>query len=234
MVSSKTQTGSSPAFSRKEFIYQKLRDRICSVAYPPGSILRETELAEEFNISRTPIRHVLTTLEHDGFLVVKHGVGNIVSEIDPEELVEIFTVRMILWQSAGDYFAAPFPPGAAEQFVGYKAAFQAVEPGDVVGFGRANNAYYTGLTELVTNRCLRETMLKLFFQTSRMWLVSLPELDWDEVIVAVSDELDELTRLIHLEDPIGLGLAARNHVFMARRRILSGLGLSLKETRNPI
>ena len=97
-----------------------------------------------------------------------------------------------------------------------------------------NNAYYTGLTELVTNRCLRETMLKLFFQTSRMWLVSLPELDWDEVIVAVSDELDELTRLIHLEDPIGLGLAARNHVFMARRRILSGLGLSLKETRNPI
>lgn len=220
--------------SRKELIYQKLRDRICSVEYPPGSILRETELAEEFNISRTPIRHVLTTLEHDGLLMVKHGVGNIVSKIDPGELVEIFTVRMILWQSAGDFFAMPFPPGTAERFVDYKATFQAVEPGDVVGFGRANNTYYTGLTRLITNRCLRDTMLKLFFQTSRMWLVSLPALDWEEVIVAVSDELDELTRLIRIEDPIGLGLAARNHVFMARRRILSGLGMIVTETRNPI
>ena len=223
-----------PAHSRKEMIYQKLRDRICSVQYPPGSILRETELAEEFNISRTPIRHVLTTLEHDGLLVVKHGVGNIVSEIEPRELVEIFTVRMILWQSAGDFFVSPFPEGAAEQFTKYKAAFQSVEAGDVVGFGRANNAYYTGLAELITNSTLRDTILKLFFQTSRMWLVSLPALDWEEVIVAVSDELDELNRLIRLEDPIGLGLAARNHVFMARRRILEGLDIKLEDVRRPI
>lgn len=234
MASFKSQLRPGPAHSRKDMIYQKLRDRICSVAYPPGSILRETELAKEFNISRTPIRHVLTTLEHDGLLVVKHGVGNIVSEIEPHELVEIFTVRMILWQSAGEFFVSPFPEGAAEKFADYKDAFQSVEAGDVVGFGRANNAYYTGLADLITNRTLRDTILKLFFQTSRMWLVSLPALDWDEVIVAVSNELDELARLIRLEDPIGLGLAARNHVFMARRRILQGLGLSLEASRNPL
>ena len=170
---------------------------------------------------------MLTTLEHDGFLNVKHGVGNIVSEIEASELVEIFTVRMILWQSAGEFFASPFPDDAAEKFVSYKTRFRDVQPGDVIGFGRANSPYYTGLTDLITNRTLRETMLKMFFQTSRMWLVSLPSLNWDEVIDAVSDELDEVTRLIRLEDPIGLGLAARNHVFMARRRILSGLGLEV-------
>jgi len=234
MASYKSDLHSGPTHSRKEIIYQKLRDRICSVEYPPGSILRETELAEEFNISRTPIRHVLTTLEHDGLLVVKHGVGNIVSQVEPGELVEIFTVRMILWQAAGDFFVSPFPEAAAEQFAEYKAGFQSVKAGDVVGFGRANNAYYTGLAGLITNRTLRDTILKLFFQTSRMWLVSLPALDWEEVIVAVSDELDELSRLIRLEDPIGLGLAARNHVFMARRRILEGLAMSLEEARTPL
>ena len=234
MVSCASKTTGTQVPSRKEKIYQILRDRICSVEYPPGSILREAELAEEFSISRTPIRHVLTTLEHDGFLIVRHGVGNIVSEIEPKELLEIFTVRMILWQSAGDYIASPFPQSAAQQFVRYKEMFQAAKPGDVVGFGRANNTYYTGLTDLITNNCLRDTMLKLFFQTSRMWLVSLPALDWNEVIVAVSDELDEITRLIRLEDPIGLGLAARNHVFMARRRILEGLGISPIGTRNPL
>lgn len=223
-----------PALSRKELIYCTLRDRICSVEYPPGSVLRETELAREFNISRTPIRHALTALEHDGLVVVKHGVGNIVSEIDPVELVDVFIVRMILWQSAGDFFSSPFPAGTAERFVGYKETFQSIAPGDVVGFGRANSAYYTGMCDLITNRCLRDTVLKLFFQTSRMWLVSLPSLDWDEVIDAVSNELDELARLIRLDDPIGLGLAARNHVFMARKRILDGLGLELTRVRNPL
>lgn len=220
--------------ARKNLIYQTLRDRICSVEYPPGSTLRETALAEEFNVSRTPIRNALTALEHDGLLSVKHGVGNIVSLVEPDELVEIYTVRMILAQAAGDYFTSPFPPGTLEQFEGYKEAFRAVRIGDVVGFGRANNQYYTGLTGLIANTCLRDTMLKLFFQTSRMWLVSLPSLDWGEVIEAVSDELDELIRLIHLEDPIGLGLAARNHVFMTRKRVLSGLGIQLTEIRNPL
>ena len=233
-VSTGRATAEARPLSRKEVIYSTLRDRICSVEYPPGSVLRETELAQEFRISRTPIRHALTALEHDGLVVVKHGVGNIVSEIDPDDLLDVFTVRMILWQAAGDFFSSPFPPGTADSFVRYKDAFQAIAPGDVVGFGRANSAYYTGMCDLITNQCLRDTVLKLFYRTSRMWLVSLPFLDWDEVIGAVSDELDELTRLIRLEDPIGLGLAARNHVFMARKRILQGLGLELTQVRNPL
>ncbi len=234
MTQSSTDTDGSASHARKELIYQILRDRICAVEYPPGSKLRETDLAEEFEVSRTPIRNVLTTLEHDGLLAVKHGVGNVVSLVEPEELVEIYTVRMILAQSAGDFFASPFPEGTARQFADYKEVYQALEPGDVVGFGRANIRYYTGLISLITNSCLRDMMLKLFFQTSRMWLISLPSLNWGEVIVAVSDELDELARLIRLEDPIGLGLAARNHIFMSRRRILAGLGISLTETRNPL
>lgn len=234
MSASRSSPDGSNAHARKGVIYRTLRDRICSIEYPPGTRLRETDLAEEFSVSRTPMRNVLTTLEHDGLLDVKHGVGNIVSLVEPEQLVEIYTVRMMLAQSAGDFFASPFPPGTLEQFIGYKQAFQALEAGDVVGFGRVNIRYYTGLTALITNTCLRDTMLRLFFQTSRMWLVSLPSLDWEEVITAVADELDELIRLIRLEDPIGLGLAARNHIFMSRRRILEGLGIPLTETRNPL
>ena len=214
--------------------YETLRDRICTNEYPPETILREAELAEEFEVSRTPIRQVLSMLEHDRLLEVRHGVGNIVTRVEPEQLIEIYTVRMILAQAAGDYYVSPFPPGIAERFESYRNEFHGLAAGDVVGFGRANIRYYLGLTGLVTNSCLRRMQRDLYFQTSRMWLLSLPAMDWEETISAVCDEQDELARLVRLEDPIGLGLAARNHIFMSRRRILTALGLDLSETRNPL
>ena len=197
-------------------------------------VLREGDLAKEFSISRTPIRQVLSTLEHDRLVEVRHGVGNIVTHVHPQQMVEVYTVRMVLAQSAGDYFVAPFPEETAQKFVDYREAFQALKPGDVIGFGHTNIRYYLGLTDLVTNACMRDLQRALFFQTSRMWLISLPSQDWAEVIAAVSDEMDELIRVIRLDDPIGLGLAARNHIFMSRRRILAALDVDAGERRNPI
>ncbi len=44
------------ARARFERIYTLLRERICLLDYPPGMRLREEDLAEEFDTSRTPIR----------------------------------------------------------------------------------------------------------------------------------------------------------------------------------
>ncbi|HEU4986394.1 MAG TPA: winged helix-turn-helix domain-containing protein, partial [Rhizobiaceae bacterium] len=67
--------------SRQRFdrIYSALRTRICLLDYPPGMRLREEDLAEEFETSRTPIRRVLARLEDEGLLRSVHGVGTIVT-----------------------------------------------------------------------------------------------------------------------------------------------------------
>src|SRR5690606_38977516 len=54
------------ARERFERIYRILRNRICLLEYPPGARLSEEELAEEFRISRTPVRRVLARLESEG------------------------------------------------------------------------------------------------------------------------------------------------------------------------
>ena len=46
----------TPSRERFERLYRTLRDRICLLEYPPGTRLSEGELAEEFAISRTPVR----------------------------------------------------------------------------------------------------------------------------------------------------------------------------------
>ena len=87
---------SSPARERFERIYRTLRDRICLLDYPPGTRLSEEELADEFATSRTPIRRVLARLEIEGLVKARHGVGTIVTDIDIEELTQVYHLRMEL------------------------------------------------------------------------------------------------------------------------------------------
>ena len=67
---------------RIERIYAVLRKRICLLDYAPGERLREETLADEFDVSRTPIRRVLARLEDEGLVRSVHGVGTIVPDID--------------------------------------------------------------------------------------------------------------------------------------------------------
>ncbi len=66
------------ARERADRIYRILRDRICLLEYAPGSLISEEELAQEFEVSRTPVRRVLGRLESEGLVQSVHGVGTLV------------------------------------------------------------------------------------------------------------------------------------------------------------
>ena len=59
--------------ARIERIYQTLRRQICLLDYAPGTVLREQDLAGQFDVSRTPIRHVLNRLALDGLVESRQG-----------------------------------------------------------------------------------------------------------------------------------------------------------------
>ncbi|MFA5595873.1 MAG: GntR family transcriptional regulator, partial [Trueperaceae bacterium] len=79
-----------------DHIYLELRERIAVLTYPPGTALSETKLAEEFGVSRTPIRQVLQRLEFDGLVEAKHGIGTIVAAIDFMYLKQVYALRLKL------------------------------------------------------------------------------------------------------------------------------------------
>ncbi len=61
-----------------------LQERIKSDVYPVGEALpSEVNLAAELGVSRVTLRQVLQSLEEEGVLVKKHGVGTFVSEPPP-------------------------------------------------------------------------------------------------------------------------------------------------------
>ncbi len=67
---------------KNEEIYNILKRRIIELKYEPGEVLNEVDLAEEFGISRTPIRKVFQQLTTDKLLNVIPRVGAQVTPID--------------------------------------------------------------------------------------------------------------------------------------------------------
>ena len=94
-------TPDGSARQRFDRIYHTLRSRICLHDYPPGERLREEDIALEFGISRTPVRQVLVKLETEGLLRSVHGVGTIVTDIDVEELAQVYQLRVELAEMIG-------------------------------------------------------------------------------------------------------------------------------------
>lgn len=64
-----------------EHVTMLLPEQITTMAILPGEVLRESQLAEALEVSRTPIRQALTTLESMDFIQFVPGKGYIVSEI---------------------------------------------------------------------------------------------------------------------------------------------------------
>ena len=62
-------------------IYVEIKNRIIDLTYPPNTLIKEEALAEEYNISRTPVRSVISRLVQRGLLVVKPKKGTYVAPI---------------------------------------------------------------------------------------------------------------------------------------------------------
>lgn len=76
-------------------VHAQLKDDLLQGAFQPGDALREVALAERFGVSRTPVREALTRLLHEG-LLERCARGLFVKEIDPEQIMQVYDLRILL------------------------------------------------------------------------------------------------------------------------------------------
>lgn len=81
--------------SKSETLYLMLRDDILAGTFEPGARLSESSLSRHYGMSRTPIRDAVARLEQDG-LVERYGMMARIRERSPEEVIDIYRVRVML------------------------------------------------------------------------------------------------------------------------------------------
>jgi DNA-binding GntR family transcriptional regulator len=77
-------------------VVKMLSAGILAGKYKPGDRLNESQIARELNISRIPVREALSQLQEQGLVQNRERRGMFVTNIGPEEVLQISSLRIIL------------------------------------------------------------------------------------------------------------------------------------------
>ncbi len=207
------------ARGRFDRLYQTLRMRICLLDYAPGERLREEDLAEEFGVSRTPIRRVLVKLEAEGLLCSVHGVGTIVTDIEIGEL------RVELAEMIGKLSPVAVDDALVARFRSIRERCdRMVHSGDPREFARINMEFFHLLNSLTSNEPLRQVSERLYYQTTRIWLKAASRLvGYEELLhkefIIFQREVSDITEAVENGDLAAVGHIRRAHIAMSFSRI---------------
>lgn len=83
-----------------ETVLEHLRDQIISGHYQLGAVLSERQLAEELQVSKTPVRESLVQLKNEGLVTIIPQRGAFVFTLSAREVVEICEFRMAIEAAA--------------------------------------------------------------------------------------------------------------------------------------
>jgi len=153
-----------------EEIYEELKKRIIRLEYDPGQVLNEIELADEFDVSRTPIRKIFQLLSQDKLLNIIPRVGAQVSAIDFMEMKSIFEITKKL---------DPFAASLTVERIDEKSIKELEEIVDrlknydiSVDYQDAINddeRFHEIIFESCGNNWLKEILKTLHYHTERLW-----------------------------------------------------------------
>jgi DNA-binding GntR family transcriptional regulator len=74
-------------------IAEGIRSRILAGVYPPGTRIRQEDVATEFGASRVPVREAIRQLEYEGLVTVVPNSGAWVSTLTLAECEEVYQMR---------------------------------------------------------------------------------------------------------------------------------------------
>ncbi|TIX39489.1 MAG: GntR family transcriptional regulator, partial [Mesorhizobium sp.] len=182
-------------------------------------------LAQEFEISRTPVRRVLARLESEGLVQSVHGVGTIVTDVDIEELQQVYHLRLELALLVGKLSPIPRTADDLDRIRALIARCDAdiLNP-DQRAFLRLNMDFFYELTAMTGNQPLREISERLYFQVARVVLKMMPQLGLVEEFTAFRREMEEVLAAAEIGDWESIGHIRRAHISMSFRRMMRHAG----------
>ena len=132
-------------------VAELLRERIFSRELVPGSWIDELKLAEEYGISRTPLREALKVLATEGLVTMKVRRGAYVTEVSERDLADVYHLLALLESDAASVVATQ---ASALELSELQALHNELEKAaaDRERFFEINEAFHTRLLEIANNR----------------------------------------------------------------------------------
>jgi len=138
-----------------EEVAELLRQRIFKRELEPGSWIDELKLAEEYGISRTPLREALKVLAAEGLVTMKVRRGAYVTEVSEKDLADVYHLLSLLESDAAGVVAQRATDAELAELEALHAELEAAaRPGQVdrENFFAINERFHMRLLAIANNR----------------------------------------------------------------------------------
>lgn len=166
----------SATLSQTERAAAIIKEKILSNALLPGSNHLESELADMLDMSRTPVREALLTLEAQGLVEIRPRRGVQILPLSVQDMKEIYQILTELESLAAAEVAAKGLSrkelaGVETHLKRMEAALEGKE--DRIAWAEADDLFHRELTMLAGNRRLTQVVQMFWDQAHRARLLTL-------------------------------------------------------------
>ncbi|NKX55718.1 GntR family transcriptional regulator [Arthrobacter sp. E918] len=203
-------------------LLDRVRGLILGGDFPPGAPLSEVFLAQEFEVSRTPIRETLKQLQHEGLVEIRPKVGTFVREPSRREIVEMFQLKESFEGLAAGLLARR---GKVREIAilerNIEESDEAAADQDAARYAELVHEFHQTIIRGADNHKLMEHYERLMNQLAYHRLV-LRTAERPGRISASTAEHRTVLEMIKAKDHFGAEAAMRNHVYASSREVLTG------------
>lgn len=204
----------------RDLAYQTLRDAIVGGQFAPGAAVTEGQLAQELNISRTPLREALLRLESDSLLTRAPNGRLFVTEVSPREAIDLYSVRIVLEELAIVDAIAHAPPGFPDELEGSLASFRDLAAGARPSI--AEVSFHGLIHDASRNPINRRLIRQLHVVSDRYAAISVRHHTTRRS--EAEDEHLAILEAVRQQDEVTARQAVRHHLVNVCETVVSALG----------
>jgi DNA-binding GntR family transcriptional regulator len=193
-----------------EEVYETLKKRIISLEYSPGQVLNEADIANEFDLSRTPVRKIFEQLKNKKLLNIIPRYGAQVAPIDFRYMKSVFEVVRELEGYAIRLAADKVPEEKIRELgeIVQRIKNYNIET-DYKTIIMEDERFHEIVFECSDNPCLVEILFDLHMHTERLWFYSQRDLT---NISLFYDTLYNIVEALKAKDTARAEVCAKEHI----------------------
>jgi DNA-binding GntR family transcriptional regulator len=195
--------------SKKNDVYFALKQAIISGAIAPGMMINESDLAQRYSVSRTPVREALILLGQEGFVESLPRAGYLVTQLTVNEVQEAFHLREVLEVEGARLAATSI---TEQELVGLEKHILGIPPEINPGY---NREFHMIIARASRNRRLARLVEQLLDEMDRI-LIFDPQMAGP----AQPDEHQLIIDAMRAHDPVAAQEAMRAHIRAVKSRVL--------------
>ncbi|PAU76120.1 GntR family transcriptional regulator [Halomonas salipaludis] len=193
-----------------EKVANYLREHIVMDHFQPGQRLPERTLADELQVSRTPLREALKILATEGLVIISPHRGAVVADVSAADIKEKAYVLSVLEQAAAELTCA----NASDDDI---AELQALHYEMKACFLRRDRQNYFRLNQEIHNRIValsgNSTLIDMHANLSRqLYRVRYLSNQKNEKWATAMEEHEAIMAALEARDPERVGRELRNHL----------------------